>query len=46
MGGPDLLADIQERYFAQQKDPFINLVLKPLLHKNYESIVSGEGSHE
>jgi hypothetical protein len=46
MGGPGMLADIQERYFAQQKDPFISLILKPLFHKNYESIVSAEGAHE
>lgn len=41
-----MLADIQERYFAQQKDPFVSLILKPLFHKKYESIVSAEGAHE
>lgn len=42
MGGPQMLKDIQSRFFDNQQDSFLSTILKPLFHKNFAELVTPE----
>jgi len=44
MSGPDMLTDIQQRYFDMQKDPYLTSVLRQLFSKNVKSVVESPDS--
>lgn len=42
MGGSQMLKDIQNKYFEQQKDPYVNNILKQLFNRSYGNVIIPE----